>query len=265
MRVFISADIEGTTLTTLWDETEVGKGIYPPAAQQMTQEVKAACEGAIAAGADHILIKDAHDYAINLDVTQLPECAEVIRGWTGSPLGMVDGVDETYDAALFVGYHSAAGRCGNPLSHTFTTQTTDVLLNGKPCSEFVLYSYACTLKGVPTVLLTGDKMLTEDSRDLHPMLYTVAVKDGFGGATRCINPALACRTIREMTEKALKQDLSKAGIQLPEHFTFEVSYKEHKLAVRRSFYPGFQLVGDRTIRMETDDFMDVLRAGQFIL
>ena len=68
-----------------------------------------------------------------------------------------------------------------------------------------------------------------------------------------------------MTEKALKQDLSKAGIQLPEHFTFEVSYKEHKLAVRRSFYPGFQLVGDRTIRMETDDFMDVLRAVQFVL
>ncbi len=265
MRIFISADIEGTAFTTLWDETEVGKGIYAAAAQQMTREVKAACEGAIAAGADYILVKDAHDYAINLDIRQLPECVEVIRGWSGSPLGMSDGVDESFDAAMFIGYHSAAGRCGNPLSHTFTTKTTSVKFNGKPCSEFLLYSYACTLRGVPTVLLAGDKMLTEDCRNLHPLLKTVAVKDGFGGSTRCVHPDKACKLIRETAEAALKQDLSKASIILPENCVFEVSYKEHKDAVRRSFYPGFRLVSDNTIRMETADFMDVLRAVQFVL
>jgi D-aminopeptidase len=58
MRVFISADIEGTTFTTLWDETERGKDLYPAAARQMTAEVKAACEGAIAAGADYILVNE---------------------------------------------------------------------------------------------------------------------------------------------------------------------------------------------------------------
>ena len=265
MRVFISADIEGTTFTTLWDETERGKDIYPAAAQQMTREIKAACEGAIAAGADYILVNDAHDEAINLDVSQLPECVEVIRGWSGNPMGMVDGVDESFDAAMFVGYHSAAGQCGNPLSHTYTTKTTSVKLNGVPCSEFMLYSWACALKGVPTVLLSGDKMLTEDSRDLHPMLYTVAVKDGFGGSTKCLNPGLACKKIREAAENALKQDLSKAGTEIPKHFVFEISYKEHKDAVRRSFFPGFSFIGDNTIRMETDDFMDVLTAVEFIL
>ena len=112
MRVFISADIEGTAFTTLWPETELGEGLYPAAARQMTLEVKAACEGAIAAGADYILVNDAHDHAVNIDVSQLPECVEVIRGWTGNPLGMVDGVDSTFDAVMFVGYHSAwAIRC----------------------------------------------------------------------------------------------------------------------------------------------------------
>ncbi len=265
MRVFISADIEGTTFTTLWDETELGHNLYAAAAKQMTQEVKAACEGAIAAGADYILVNDAHDHAVNLDVNELPECVEVIRGWSGSPMGMADGVDESFDAAMFVGYHSAAGRCGNPLSHTFTTKTTGVKLNGMICSEFLLFSWACALKGVPTVLLSGDKMLTEDSQGLHPSLHTVAVKDGFGGATKCLNPALACKKIREQAEAALKEDLAKAGISLPEKFVFEVSFKEHRDAVRRSFFPGFRLEDDRTIVMETEDFMDVLRAVQFVL
>ena len=180
-------------------------------------------------------------------------------------MGMVDGVDNTFDAAMFIGYHSAAGRCGNPLSHTFTTKTTSVKLNGMICSEFLLYSWACAMRGVPTVMLAGDQMLVDDSEGLHPSLKTVAVKDGFGGSTRCLNPALACKKIREQVEEALKQDLSKAGVELPGEFVFEVSFKEHRDAVRRSFFPGFRLEGDRTIVMETHDFMDVLRAVQFVL
>ena len=265
MRVFISADIEGTTFTTLWDETELGHNMYAAAAKQMTAEVKAACEGAIAAGADYILVNDAHDYAVNLDVNELPECVEVIRGWSGSPMGMVDGVDNTFDAAMFIGYHSAAGRNGNPLSHTFTTKTTSVKLNGMICSEFLLYSWACAMMGVPTVLLAGDKMLTEDSRGLHPKLKTVAVKDGFGAMIRCLHPKVACDKIRAAAEESLKQDLSDAVPQLPDHFVFELSYKEHKNAAKYAAYPGCVLVDDLTVRFETDDFMEVLRCGQHIM
>ena len=265
MRVFISADIEGTTFTTLWDETELGHNLYAAAAKQMTAEVKAACEGAIAAGADYILVNDAHDHAVNLDVRELPECVEVIRGWSGSPMGMVDGVDDSFDAAMFIGYHFAAGRCGNPLSHTETTLTTSVRLNGLVCSEFLLYSWACARMGVPTVLLAGDKMLTEDSRGLHPRLKTVAVKDGFGAMIRCLHPKVACDRIRQAAREALQQDLTGACPALPEHFVLEVSYKEHKNAVLYSAYPGCILTNDLSLRYETDDYTDLLRCGQFIL
>ena len=71
--------------------------------------------------------------------------------------------------------------------------------------------------------------------------------------------------ILRQAEAALKEDLSKAGVTLPGEFKFEVSFKEHRDAVRRSFFPGFRLEGDRTIVMETHDFMDVLRAVQFVL
>ena len=264
MRVFISADIEGVTGTTAWDETEIGRPGYEAACRQMTAEVMAACEGAIAAGEDYILVKDAHDSGRNIDITQLPQCVEVIRGWSGHPFSMAYGVDESFDAAFFIGYHSPAGTNGNPLSHTFTTKTTHITLNGEPCSEFMLYSWAAASVGVPTVLLSGDKALCQLSSEMHPLLKTVAVKDGLGGCTRSINPGLACQRIKDAAEAALKQDLSKGNIQLPEEFELMITYKEHPAAVLRSSFPGCELVGDRTVRFVTRDFFEVLRAVCFI-
>ena len=138
-------------------------------------------------------------------------------------------------------------------------------LNGLVCSEFLLYSWACARMGVPTVLLAGDKMLTEDSRGLHPRLKTVAVKDGFGAMIRCLHPKVACDRIRQAAREALQQDLTGACPALPEHFVLEVSYKEHKNAVLYSAYPGCTLTDDLSLRYETDDYTDLLRCGQFIL
>lgn len=238
---------------------------YAAARQQMTNEVKAACEGAIAAGADYILIKDAHGRARNIDIRQLPKCCELIRGGAGSPRSMVEGIDESFDAAMFVGYHAAAGRNGNPLSHTYTSGVTSIRLNGEIGSEFLIYSYCCAIYGAPTVFLSGDKMLTEDSRDLHPCLKTVAVKDGYGGFTRCKQTDYACDLIREGAEQALKQDLTNALCKLPDHFVFEISYKEHTDAARYANYPGFELINSHTIRMETDNYMNILRCIPFVL
>ena len=264
MRVFISADIEGTAFTTVWPETGKGQEDYPAAARQMTLETKAACEGAIAAGADYILIKDAHGSARNIDPNEIPACAEIIRGWSGGPLAMVEGINESFDAAVFIGYHAAAGRIGNPLSHTYSTATTQVKLNGVDCSEFMLYSLCAASFGVPTVFLSGDKMLTEDSKDLHPLLKTVWAKDGFGGYTKCRQPQLVCDLIRQGVEEALKQDLGRGLCEIPKEFVLELSYKEHRDAVCNSNYPGFKLIDSHTIRMETDDLFDVLRCVPFI-
>ncbi len=268
MKVFISADIEGTTLTCYWDQTRtLTEARAKEHCRQMTREVKAACEGAIAAGATEILIKDGHGSGINIDINQLPECARLIRNWTGDPLSMAYGCDETFDAAMFVGYHAAAGRCGNPLSHTESTKTTSVRLNGMICSEFLLYSWACAQMGVPTVLLAGDKMLIDDTlaQNQHPKLKTVAVKEGFGAMIKSIHPKVACDRIRQAAREGLQQDLTGAAPKLPEHFVFEVTYKEHKNAAKYAAYPGCVLVDDLTVRYETDNYRDLLRCGQFIM
>jgi len=267
MRVFISCDIEGIATTTVWEETRTATEPTrsAPHARQMTAEVKAACEGAIAAGADYILVKDAHGGGTNIDISQLPKCVEVTRNWSGSPYSMAEGVEEGFDAAMFVGYHAAAGREGNPLSHTMNRNTVWIKINGVKASEFMIYSWAAASVGVPTVFLAGDKMLCDDSADLHPMLKSVAVKQGLGGATRSINPALAVERIREESEKALKQDLSKAMCELPKHFTMDICYREHPYAIKKSFYPGMVKLDDNTLRFETDDYYELLRALKFVL
>lgn len=145
MKIFISADIEGVATTTLWPETEKGSEDYRQHAQQMTMEVIAACEAASEAGASEIVVRDAHEDGNNLDIWKLPENVTLIRGWSGHPYSMVYGIDPSFDAAIFIGYHSAASSGGNPLSHTESLNPLSVKLNGTLASEFLLYSYAAAL------------------------------------------------------------------------------------------------------------------------
>src|SRR5690554_6047140 len=105
MKVFISADIEGINSICDWTETEYGEQRYFEFKKQMTEEVKMAAEGAKNAGASEILIKDAHDSAMNLSINDLPNYIKLHRGWDGSVCSMMGGLDETFDAVIYVGYH----------------------------------------------------------------------------------------------------------------------------------------------------------------
>lgn len=270
MRVFISADIEGVANTAIWDHCRKAEYGYVDACKEMTAEVAAACEGAFAAGADYVRIKDAHGSGTNIFPELLPRgpkrnSLELTRSGNGSPFSMVYGIEDGFDAVMFVGYHSAAGKNGNRMSHTYSTPIVYAKLNGEYMSEFMLYSYACAMVGVPTVFLSGDQQLCEDSCKLHPKMFTVPTKRGFGGSTTCRHPLDVHDDIREMTEKALRQDLKDALITIPKHFEFELRFKEQVQAVKTSFFPGFTQIDANTVRMTTDDFMDVMRAVPWVI
>lgn len=264
MKVFISADIEGICSTVKWEECRPKEKFYSIFAEQMTQEVVAACEGAIAAGANEIVIKDAHGWGANIDITKLPECVKLIRGWSGHPYSMAQGIDNTFDAAMFVGYHSAAASGGNPLSHTISSKVYNYIkLNGEYASEFMLFSYVAAYEGVPTVFLSGDKSLCEEGEKLHPMLHVVAVKEGIGSSVISMVPSKALKLIRETSEKSLKQNLEEAKISLPKNFSIEICYKDHTLAHSKSYYPGMKKINSNTLLFETNDYFEVLRMLKF--
>jgi D-amino peptidase len=265
MKVFISADMEGIATTTIPNDYTAGTAEYPYHARQMTAEVVAACEGAIKAGAEEIYIKDAHDDANNIDANLLPKCTKLIKNWSGHPYGMAEGINSSFDACLFIGYHAAAGCNGNPLSHTISHRPFSVKLNGSCVSEFMIYSYVAALEGVPVAFLSGDKQICNDAESLHPPIVTVAVKEGCGASTISLQPQYACDLISEKVEFSLKQDLKKARIELPKDFQVEICYHDHFVAEQMSYFPGVKKVDTHTISFASKDYFEVKRLFSFVL
>src|SRR5207245_6969252 len=120
MKAFISVDMEGNCGCVREIETDPNKGgeAYQQGQQLMTQEANAAIEGCIKAGATEILIADSHWNFDNLIPEQLHEAATLLRG-TPRGFSMVEGLDASADAALFIGYHARAGTQGAMLYHTY--------------------------------------------------------------------------------------------------------------------------------------------------
>jgi len=265
MKVYISADIEGIAGITHWDEATKSHDTYPEFREELTNEVVAACEGAIAAGAREILIKDAHGSGRNIIASRLPDCARLIRGWSGHPFCMVQEIDGSFDAAMFIGYHSKAGAETNPLAHTLSLDVSYIKLNGARMSEFVMHSYAAALVEVPVVFISGDRGICADARTFNRKIGTAAVSQGVGPSTISLAPGLAANRIREGVAAALAGNLAACRVKLPKRFTLDVTYANPTEAYRASWYPGAKHVGQRTVRLETRDYFEVLRALRFIM
>jgi len=260
MKVYISADIEGITGITHWDETEKSKSDYQKFAQQMTNEVKAACEGAINAGAKEIWIKDAHDTGRNIIAADLPQKIKLVRGWSEHPFSMVQELDKSFDALLMIGYHSFAGSNSNPLSHTLSSRTFNYIkFNGEYTSEFLIHSYAAATVGVPVVLVSGDEGICKEANKINKNIKTVAVNKGVGNSVISIHPRLAVEKIKEGVEFALKGDLNKCKVKLPDHFKIELSFRNHGRAFKVSFYPEMKQISSTNLVFETDNYFEVLR------
>jgi len=265
MKIYISADIEGVTGITHWNETEKSKSDYQKFAQQMTNEVKAACEGAMKAGAKEIWIKDAHGTGRNILADDLPQTIKLVRGWSEHPYLMVQELDESFDALLMIGYHSFASSSSNPLSHTLSSSTFNYIkLNGEFASEFLIHSYAAATKGVPVTFISGDEGICIEANKVNKNIKTVAVNKGMGNSVISIHPKLAVEKIKEGVESVLKGDINKCQIKLPEHFEMELSFRNHGRAYKASFYPGIKQISSTNLVFETDNYFEILRMLLFV-
>lgn len=271
MKLYLSADIEGTAGIDTWDETELGKEKYAYFAQQMTREVRAAAEGAELSGYE-TTVKDAHDSARNIDPAGLPLSARLIRGWTRDLFCMMGGLDrDCYDAVAFTGYHSGAADGGNPLSHTMDTSVQRVLLNGKPASEFTVNAYMAGLLGIPVVFLSGDEALCREAEAMLPGIATVASKTGMGSAVLSRHPDVVCDEIRRTVQAALSELHQNADRRaaclpvMPPRFEISVEYKDWNQAYRLSFYPGAESPAPNTVTFASADYREIMRFMHFCL
>lgn len=265
MKLFISADIEGTCGIAHWDETEKGRDLYQHFAAQMSREVAAACEGARSAGWNEILVKDAHDSARNIDPDALPENVRIFRGWGADPLCMMAGLDSSFDGVVFTGYHSNVGSDANPLAHTMNTRLYQFLINGEPASELYINSLIASYLGVPVYCVAGDRGLCDWMKTKNPHTLTVPVVEGFGGGSISPQPQAAVRMIREAVEKALQMPRDEFLFPMPPSVQMTVSFREHQQARKGGFYPGAKKIDARTVAYESRDYMDVLKFMMFVV
>lgn len=264
MKVFICADIEGTAGIVDWEETIRGERGWEEFRELMTLEVLAACEGARAAGATEVVVKDAHDSGRNILVGRLPDYVRVVRSWSGHPDQMMFGIDETFDAAVFTGHHSRAGTEDNPLAHTSNQKISCMYLNGKPASEFTINALCAARYGVPSVFLSGDEGICAEVAGEVPGIVTVETLKGYGNGSNSIAPQRAQKLIREGVERALRQDNKTRMPDVKGPFEVKIEFTNPVTAYQSSWYPGVKTTGPRTITYAADDFFEILRALRFI-
>jgi len=266
MKVFISLDMEGISGLSEWEDVIPGRRHYEAGRRLLTQDVNAAIEGALDAGATHILVNESHGPMNNIILEELHPAADVIRGFF-KPLCMMQGIDESFDAAFFIGYHGKAGTGDAVLNHTLSGLAIHrLVLNGKEVGEAGLNAAVAGAFGVPVVLVTGDSQTAQEVEADIPGVFTVAVKTGITGlSSQAIHPVRARELIRKQAKEALLKRNHVQPIGQKAENTIEVEFTKSQFATAVSWMPGVELIEGRTVRFHSDDLVSMMPVLQAML
>jgi D-amino peptidase len=259
MKVLISADMEGTCGIVSWVQVmppEVARHSEPTsldeytrARERMTAEVNAAVEGALAGGADEVIVNDSHDGMRNLLPDKLHPVVRFISG-SDKPLGMMQGVDLAGVGAVFyTGYHAKAGTPAAPLAHTWSGWLNDVRIDGMSTGEFGINAAVAGYYEVPVVMVSGDdKAVAQTQGFLGDQVVGAVVKEGISTFSALhLHPEKARQLIREAAQEAIGRAESARPYILPKDATVELTFDHQARADQAVFVPGVARSGERSV------------------
>jgi len=260
VKVFISSDIEGTAGIVDWEQVRGPGAEYEIGRQLLTDEVNAAIDGAVEAGASHVLVNDAHRTMYNMRPGELHHEASYLSG-RHKPLYMMEGLDPTFDAVFMIAYHGAIGAERAVLSHTYNPAAVwEARLNGVAVGESGLNALVALHHRVPVVLITGDDATIEEARPFMPEVEPVVVKRSITRfAAESLHPDRACELIRAGAARAL----ARAGAAFPPTIdlpaSLQVTFLTSDMAEMASWIRGVERDGARTITVTDDDPLRLYR------
>ncbi len=257
LKVFISVDMEGVSGLIHWDETEEGGADYPLFRKLMTAEANAAIAGALDAGATEIVVRDAHGSARNILPDLLRPEARLIREWN-SPLSMMEGIDRTFDAVVFIGYHARAGTPNAVLKHTMSLSLFDVILNGVRVPEAAWNAAIAGYFDVPVVFLSGDSAIGRQIQEIIGPIETVAVKEGMGPAASMVHPVKSQEMIQKGVAAALRNLKATKPYKPAAPYKLEIVFTDENLARRASLVPGATRTGERSVAFTSRDLLEIV-------
>lgn len=252
MKVFISVDMEGVAGIVAWEQCVAGGDDYALGRELLLGEVNAAIDGAVAAGATEICVNDAHSQMRNLPPAALVGRASYLSG-RFKPRYMMEGLDETYHAAVFLGYHAAIATPG-VLSHTYNPKAiANVRINGTVAGESGLNALVAQHFGVPVVAVTGDQYVAEEAARFCPGIDGIVVKQSMSRySAHHLHPEEARLRIRDGVRSSLDSlgDRTPPAVELPA--LLEVDFASPDMAEQATWIRGVDRTGARSVALRDD-------------
>jgi D-amino peptidase len=260
LKIFISADMEG--VVGVVSDAQIGPGgfEYERFRGFMTAEVNACIEAAREAGATEILIADAHGNGQNLLIERLPDDVMLVRSWP-RPLGMMEGIDRSFDGVIFLGYHASTANERGVRAHTFSSaNVTAVRLNGISMSEASVNAAIAGHFGVPVIMVSGDNVAVAETQVIIGDVEGAVVKwaKGFHSA-QTLMPEAAYRVIRDRTKAAIGRIDEFQPYLLETPLRLELSLKHYRPVELLSYLPNVERVNSHTVRFVGQDILEVSR------
>ncbi len=276
MKIVISADMEGTAGVVERVHTSPPDHANPPGSSAaeygwarvtMTQEVNAAIEGALEAGAEQVIVNESHDGMRNLLPEQLHHDALLISG-AFKPLSMAQGVDEPGVGGLIcTGYHAKAGTPNGVLAHTYVGFIRDIRLNGTSVGECGINAAVAGHFGVPVIKVTGDDLTIRQAQELlGEKVVGVAVKRGLSTTSAIsVQPTKAREMIRAGAAEAVKRagQIQPYNPGWPCRVDIEVDHQTQ--ADLATIIPGTERTGERGFVFTARDGLELMRMWRAVL
>ncbi|NIM92224.1 MAG: hypothetical protein GTO18_00705 [Anaerolineales bacterium] len=266
MKIYISVDMEGIACVTHVDHIRLEGGEYQAARKWMTAEANAAIEGAFDGGATEIVIADGHGQMHNLIPDDLHEDVTLVRG-VPRPLLMMEGIDDTFVAALFIGYHALAGSSSGILAHSFSGQNiSEIRLNGDPVSEALFNAAVAGHFGVPIALISGDDALAAEIEKKLPWVKRVVTKWALSStAARNLTPKAAQDAIRKSAKHALSKLDSMKPLVMSAPIQFDVDFRHPIQAYLVSDIPGVERTSGTSVSYSGADMVEISSIWRLML
>lgn len=266
MKVFISVDLEGISGVVHDEHTTRSGREHDRARKLMTGEANAAVSGAFEAGASEVVVNDSHGTMRNLIPEELHEDAKLITG-SAKPLGMMQGIDQTFDAVFLVGYHARRGTLHGILDHTYSGATvSSFIVNGQELGETGMNAAIAGCFDVPVILVTGDSAVTSEAKALLGNVETVAVKEAVSRwSAKCMHPNKARAAIKQGAISALKKHKEMRPFKLKAPYELRVELMNAGMADVAELIPEVKRVAPRVVAYSSDDFLKVYKAFRAIV
>ncbi len=264
LKVYISVDMEGVVGVVTSDQLGPAGFEYQRFRELMTAEVNAAITAAREAGATEILVSDSHGNGENLLIERLPADIQLVRSWP-RPLMMMQGIDESFDAVLLIGYHASTDNPRGVRAHTMSSANlTGIRLNGRPMPEAGISAAIAGDFGVPVVMISGDDAIAEEATALLGPIETAVTKWTYGfHSARTLMPEASYALIREKVKSALDRLASHRPFRVNGPVSMEISFKNYMPAEVLAYLPNVERVDSHTVRFVGKDMTEVSKFLEF--